>query len=51
MTSLNEVKSVVDNFVENQKLFTSLDIANEVKSKGNLIRNSQVSNELKYLRT
>lgn len=44
-----EVEKVVKEFVGDNKLFTSVDVANQVKSDGKWISNKAVSQELNYI--
>lgn len=44
-----EIKDVVDEFVKDSKLFTSVDISNKIKDDGEWISNRAVSQEISYL--
>lgn len=47
LKSLQIAEEIIQEFIKNEKMFTSVDIANTVKIKGYWIRNSEIA---KYLR-
>jgi len=47
MSSDNLIRTKVENFVKNEKMFTSVDIANAIKGDGDWVRNIEVASWLR----
>lgn len=49
MNTKQEIKEVVDYFLANDKLFTTVDVANKLKEKNLFIKHSEVRDEVRSL--